>query len=64
MIKKNRTYAVYLMVSDDCYQRAFVKANCVLENSDYITFLDVDNHVTGKFKKDVVLGYATQDLED
>lgn len=64
MAKKNRTYVVYLMVSDDCYQNAFVKANGIIENSDYITFLDFDNHVTGKFKKDVVLGYATRDLED
>lgn len=64
MVKKNRTWVVHLMVSDDCYQNAFVKANCVAENSNYVTFLDFDNHVTGKFKTDVVLGYATRDLED
>ena len=62
--KKNITWTVHLLASDECYQIALVKANHVLEDSDYIVFRDFDNHVTGKFKKGMVLGYSTRDLED
>lgn len=62
--KKNLTWTVHLLASDECYQIALVKANHVLEHSDYIVFLDFDNNVTGKFKRDSVLGYSTRDLED
>lgn len=62
--KKNKTWAVHLLTPDGACQIAMVKANSIIEDVTYITFFDSSNNVSGKFKKSVVLGYATQDLED
>lgn len=62
--KKNKTWTVHLLASDGAHQIAIVKANSIIEDATYITFFDSYNNVSGKFKKDVVLGYATRDLED
>ena len=62
--KKNKTWTVHLLASDGCYQIALVKAKSITEDASYIIFYDSDCKVTGKFKKDMVLGYSTRDLED